>query len=100
MFVFRNRSAQRVKVLWYDRDGLAIYYKKQGSVCPHSFAFTGIGGLAQNLLGRPAAVGGMDRIPPFNRPRRCTLSPDAALIAPPRARLPFGRWRSINSGAC
>lgn len=28
MFVFRNRSAQRVKVLWYDRDGLAIYCKR------------------------------------------------------------------------
>ncbi len=28
LFVFRNRSAQRLKVLWYDRDGLAIYYKR------------------------------------------------------------------------
>ena len=28
MFVFRNRSNQRLKVLWYDKAGLAIYYKR------------------------------------------------------------------------
>jgi transposase len=28
MFVFRNRSAERMKVLWWDKEGLAIYYKR------------------------------------------------------------------------
>jgi len=28
LFVFRNRSSQRVKVLWWDKNGLAIYYKR------------------------------------------------------------------------
>src|SRR4051812_10975188 len=28
LFVFRNRSSRRVKVLWWDKNGLAIYYKR------------------------------------------------------------------------
>ena len=28
LFVFRNKSAERVKILWWDRNGLTIYYKR------------------------------------------------------------------------
>ncbi len=28
MFVFRNRAGHMLKILWWDCDGLAIYYKR------------------------------------------------------------------------
>jgi transposase len=28
MFVFRSRSGERLKILWWDRNGLCLYYKR------------------------------------------------------------------------
>ena len=28
LFVFRNKCGDRLKVIWWDRDGLAIFYKR------------------------------------------------------------------------
>ena len=40
LFVFRNKSGDRLKVIWWDIDGLAIFYKNQVSVCTPSLPFT------------------------------------------------------------
>jgi transposase len=48
LFVFRNRTRHLVKVLWWDHEGLAIYYKKQEPESTQMFGFTEVGRLTHN----------------------------------------------------
>src|SRR5258708_29916599 len=59
-FVFRNKSGDRLKILTWEEDGWAIFYKKQEEHCPCSGAFTNFGEHAHNLRVRPSSVGPMD----------------------------------------
>jgi hypothetical protein len=98
LFLFLNGRRDRLKILHWDADGLVIWYKKQESDCPHPLACTGIGGHPHNRAGRPPSAGGMGPSSTPGDPRRWLMSRGDAVVAPPRARRPFGHRRSTNSG--
>jgi hypothetical protein len=84
LFLFINRRRDRLKLLYWDTDGLAIWMKKEEAEYTHFFIFTEVGG-THSLSVFVTPTRQMGRRKRRRSARRKEMPAKQARIDPPRA---------------
>ena len=98
LFLFVGRGRDRLKIMYWDTDGYALWYKRLESESSHLIVFTEVEGRAHNQQVGAAEAGRLVGISRRSGSRRSAMPRHGSLSVPPRARRPGWLCRSTNSG--